>query len=104
MISGGELSFQNSPDYEMPDDANEDNIYMITLKADDGTYMDTLDVTITVTDEDDMVTGGDLLDRYDADSSGHIDRSEAVRAVLDYQRGNLSRADAVRVILLYHGR
>ena len=49
-------------------------------------------------------SGGELLDRYDADESGHIDRSEAVQAVLDYHRGNLSRADAVRVILLYHGR
>ena len=29
-----------------------DNTYMVTVKADDRTYMDTHDVTVTVTNED----------------------------------------------------
>ena len=77
---------------------------MVTVRADDGTYMDTVNVTIRVTDEDDTdgtLPGDSLLDRYDNDDSGHIDRGEAVRAVLEYQSGDLSRADAVQVILLY---
>ena len=43
----------SSPDYETPADANTDNIYMITVNASAGTDMDSLDVTVTVTDVDD---------------------------------------------------
>ena len=46
--SGGVLNFNNSPDYDMPADADNNNIYMVTVKADDGTYMDTYEVTVTV--------------------------------------------------------
>ena len=58
MISAGMLTFMSSPDYENPADANTDNTYMVTVKADDGTYMDTHGVTVTVTsvDEDGTVT------------------------------------------------
>ena len=55
-ISGGMLTFRSSPDYEMPDDADTDNTYMVTVKADDGTYMDTHDVTVMVTNVDDLGT------------------------------------------------
>ena len=75
--SGGELTFVRAPDYENPADADMDNVYMVTVKADDGTYMNTRDVTVRVTDVDDMddmVTGDALVDSYDADSSGTIDR------------------------------
>ena len=50
--AGGELRFNAAPDYERPRDANTNNVYMITVKADDGTYTDTRDVTIRVTDVD----------------------------------------------------
>ena len=48
-----ELMFSSAPDYEMPrgramSDSNT-NTYMVTLKANDGTYMDTHDVTVMVT-------------------------------------------------------
>ena len=48
-----ELMFRSPPDYEMPrgramSDSNT-NTYMVTLKANDGTYMDTHDVTVMVT-------------------------------------------------------
>ena len=48
-ISGGVLEFMTPPDYEMPADADMDNTYMVTVKADDGTYMDMQDVTVMVT-------------------------------------------------------
>ena len=100
--SGGVLTFKSSPDYEMAADANTDNIYMITVNASDGTNMaTTLAVTITVTDVEEMAPEMSLLERYDDDDSGHIDRAEAVRAVLEYQSGQLTRGDAVQVILLY---
>ena len=49
MFSGGMLTFSSSPNYEMPMDANRDNRYMVTIKATDGTYMDTRDVMVMVT-------------------------------------------------------
>ena len=52
-----ELMFRSAPDYEMPrgramSDTNT-NTYMVTLKANDGRYMDTHDVMVMVTNEDD---------------------------------------------------
>ena len=50
--NGGVLTFRSPPDYEMPADADNNNIYMVTVKASAGTDMDSLDVTVTVTDVD----------------------------------------------------
>ena len=50
--SDGMLTFNTSPDYENP--ADDDNVYEVTLEADDGTYMDTHEVTVTVTNVDEM--------------------------------------------------
>ncbi len=50
-----ELMFSSAPDYEMPrgmaQSATNINTYMVTLKADDGTYSDTHEVTVMVTNE-----------------------------------------------------
>ena len=53
--SSGVLTFRNSPDFGSPADADTDNDYMVTLKASDGTYMDTLEVTVTVVADADEV-------------------------------------------------
>ena len=50
--SGGMLTFRSSPDYENPTDMGMDNMYMVTIMADDGNYMDTHDVMVMVTNED----------------------------------------------------
>ena len=50
----GVLTFRSSPDYAEPADADTNNVYMVTIEADDGTYMDTYDVTIRVTEVDEM--------------------------------------------------
>ena len=55
-FTGGVLSFRSSPNYENPADDDMDNEYMVTVMADDGTYMDTQDVTVTVTNVDEMGT------------------------------------------------
>ena len=44
----GELSFRNPPDHERPADANRDSIYEVTVRASDGRYYGTFDVTVTV--------------------------------------------------------
>ena len=51
--TAGVLTFRTSPDYESPADADTDNTYMVTVKANDGTYMVTHGVTVTVTNVDD---------------------------------------------------
>ena len=72
-----------------------ENTITVTVTAEDGTSQETYTVTVTV-------VARTLLDRYDNNpDNGHIDRAEAVRAVLDYQSGDLTRAEAVQVILLY---
>ena len=50
------LMFMTAPDYEMPMDADMDNEYMVTVMADDGTNMDTHEVTVMVTNVDEMGT------------------------------------------------
>ena len=57
--SSGVLSFATSPDFESPADMGGDNVYQVTVEADDGTYSDTHDVTVTVTNvaELGMVSG-----------------------------------------------
>ena len=50
--SGGVLTFNGTPDFESPADAGTDNVYMVTVEADDGTYMGSHDVTVTVTNVD----------------------------------------------------
>ena len=63
--SGGVLRFRNSPDFEIPVDNNTDNIYMVTVKASAGTAMDTHEVTVTVTDVDEVPTiAGDATIDY----------------------------------------
>ena len=54
LSNDGMLTFRSSPDYENPMDADMDNVYMVTIMADDGTYMDTHDVMVMVTNEDEM--------------------------------------------------
>ena len=106
--NSGVLTFRSSPDYENAADADMDNEYMVTVMADDGTYMATREVTVMVTDvvEDTTpVTGGTLLERYDDDDSGDIDKSEVIMAINDYLFGvgdaAISKADAIEVISLY---
>ena len=68
-INGGMLRFMNSPDYEMPADADTDNTYMVTLNADGGTY----DVTIMVIDVDEVPTiEGDATIDYAENGTGDV--------------------------------
>ena len=48
-----------------------DNTYMVTVMADDGTYMAMRDVTVMVTNVEDTMTviGGTLLERYDTNDA-----------------------------------
>ena len=57
-VTSGALTFASAPNFETPASADRDNVYEVTLTANDGTYMDTHDVEVTVTnaEEDGTVT------------------------------------------------
>lgn len=59
--SSGVLTFRAAADYESPQDLDRDNTYEVTVIASDGTYSDSQDLSITVTDLNDnapLVTAG----------------------------------------------
>jgi Ca2+-binding RTX toxin-like protein len=47
--AGGQVRFLASPDFELPTDAGADNLYQITVHANDGAHDTTKDVSISVT-------------------------------------------------------
>jgi hypothetical protein len=51
--STGALTFLTAPDYEQPGDSDGNNIYLVTVRASDGTWTDTQALTITVTNAND---------------------------------------------------
>ena len=48
-ITGGVLTFLNTPDYEAPTDADTNNVYLVDVLASDGTSTSTLPMTVNVT-------------------------------------------------------
>ena len=59
----GQLTFRYSPDHERPADSNRDNVYDFVVQVSDGSYYETLNVTVTVTpvNEPPAITGRDSL-------------------------------------------
>ncbi len=54
-ISGGVITFKNTPDFEAPGDADTNNDYVIEVQANDGLNTASQTVTITVTDIDEIL-------------------------------------------------
>ena len=57
----GELSFNNSPDFETPGDSDSDNIYQVEIRVFDGIFSTTKTIAIHVKDDPeqlDVVSGG----------------------------------------------
>jgi len=50
--TSGVLVFKSAPDFESPQDANNDNIYELTIGASDGSLSSTLGIVVTVNDVD----------------------------------------------------
>ena len=76
---GGELTFASEPDFEAPADADEDNVYEVTVEADDGTNTASRAVTVTVTDADDEP---DIPN--DLNNDRMIDKNEIIKAFEAY--------------------
>ena len=50
ITSAGVLSFTAAPDFEMPSNANADNVYLLSVQVSDGALSDNQSLTVTVTD------------------------------------------------------
>ena len=75
-------------------DARTKDTYTVVVTATDPSdEIDTITVTITVT--------FDLLDEYDANNNGVIDRDEVIAAIRDYFKLLVTRDDVIGVIQLY---
>ena len=70
--SSGVLTFDSSPDYENPEDSNNDNIYRITVRASDGSLSADRNVTITVGNRAPTITSGLSSTRYDEGQTGRV--------------------------------
>ena len=95
----GQLRTQAALDFEA-----EKNTYSVTVTATDGdNASDSIDVTITVTDMEDTPTEPEsVLDRYDDNNSGRIDKDELADAVFDYNIDRtLSKADLADLVFNY---
>ena len=98
----GQLMTKAALDYETK------ATYSVTVTASGpGGLSDSIDVTITVTDVDEDVAPVDpLVDKYDANENGEIERAEVFAAINDYLDGGAdapSRADVFKLIELYLG-
>ena len=70
----GALSFNNPPDYEIPNDASpRDGVYNVTLSASDGRMIGSLDVVITIVDVDEppLISGSDSVS-WDENRTGTV--------------------------------
>ena len=56
LTSAGVLTFSTAPDYEAPADADEDNVYEVTVQVSDGTTPVTADLEITVENVTELTT------------------------------------------------
>ena len=56
LSSAGALSFSSQPNFELPADADTDNVYEVTLQATVGDITDTYDVVVTVTNAEEAGT------------------------------------------------
>ena len=53
--NSAQLTFRNPPDYDRPADSNRDNEYLVTIRAYNGSTYGSLDVIVTVTDQNETV-------------------------------------------------
>jgi hypothetical protein len=100
----GVLTFRTAPDYETPGSADNDNIYSVTVTVRANGDTDTHNVTVTVTDvtEETPPPPADVVDQYDTDNSGRIDKNELTTAILDYEiNQTLEKSGLVQLILSY---
>ena len=70
--SSGELTFDSTPDYENPDDHNDDNVYKVTVRASDGNLHVDRNVTVTVTNRAPTFSSGPSSQSYAEGGTGSV--------------------------------
>ena len=94
------LMFSSAPDFETPADADGDNEYMVTVKAEAGGEEEMVEITINVTDVAEEVPV-DLVDGYDTNGVVGIQIDELFDAIDDYFEGGISISKLFDVIDAY---
>ena len=74
------------------------NVITVEVTAEDGTTTGTYTVTVTRAQE---ASRESLLDRYDSNEDGTIERDEVISAIRDYFAGDITRDETIEVIKLY---
>ena len=86
-IDNGVLTFAATPDYEGATDSNRDNVYLVTVEADDGEASASRSITVTVTNEDEPgeldFSSGPAAGRHTAHRYPGRPRREHLRADMD---------------------
>jgi len=77
----GSLEFIAPPDFEMPGDANGDNVYEVTVELSDGVNMVTEDITITVENDEFEVGMGTNSPTLTTSGNGSVNESFAMMPV-----------------------
>ena len=88
--------FSSAPDFEAPADADGDNEYMVTVKAEAGGEEETVGITINVTDVADDVAMP--VQDYDSNKDGVIQIAELLTAIEAHYAGDLGISDLLDVI------
>ena len=90
----GQLTFRNVPDYERPADSGRDNVYNLSVRASDGRNYGYLEVTVTVTDVNEVpeVTGTDTFN-YRENSTANLYTFKATDPERSAIEWSLSGAD-----------
>ena len=98
-IKGGELAFAAAPDFESPADMDGDNLYQVTVVASDGTNMPTLDVTVEVTNDDELgaVTFSTAAPRIGVEITVTTSDPDGSVAVTDWQWSRATSTDGLFV-------
>ena len=74
------------------------NVITVEVTAEDDSTTQTYTVTVTRAQE---ASRESLLDRYDSNENGTIERDEVISAIVDYFDGDITRAKVIEVIKLY---
>ena len=81
------------------------NLITVEVTAEDDSATRTYTVTVTRAELSETRTLRQrMMDAYDANDDGVINKYEAITAVLDYFNGDITKEEAIEVVLLYFSR